>query len=241
LGAPDAEDFVANGYFIDRFDPRIQPSVIENKQAQVNFTVPDPADATKGIPKKARPEAPQLVDWMIGPGVVGPKGWTTDINAPNACLYLGGPVIGDRASSPDPTTRPDRPMHVRARFRNTQIAFILANIDRGPPSGNTIHFDVHGGFRPESVLLLPTVEISAPARLVLSPIDSNQASTVTMKPVPFFFVVDQRRLGTGQGGGPTRGQILRVNPFGQPTSSNPAGYLPAYEDYQRSGGLFPIQ
>jgi hypothetical protein len=59
-----------------------------------------------------------------------------------------------------------------------------------------------------------------------------------MKPVPFFFVVDQRRLGTGQGGGATRGQILRVNPFGQPTT---VGYLPSYEDYQRSGGLFPIQ
>jgi hypothetical protein len=225
-----------DGFFIDRFDPRIQPSVINNTQAPVLFTSPD----ARGMPAAmmARPEAPQLVDWMVGTGVGGQKGWTKDITAQNACLYLGGPVIGDPPSSPDPTTRPERLQHVRARFRNTQIAFILANIDRGPPAGNTIHFDVHGGFRPESVLVLPTVEISAPARLVLSPIDSNQVSTVTMKPVPFFFVVDQRRLGTGQGGGPTRGQILRVNPFGQPTT---VGYLPAYEDYQRSGGLFPIQ
>ena len=139
-----------------------------------------------------------------------------------------------------PLSRAMRPQHVRARFRNTQIAFVLANIDRAPPASSTIHFDVHGGFRPQSVLVLPTVEISAPARLVLSPIDSNQVSTITMKPVPFFFVVDQRRLGTGQGGGATRGQILRVNPFGQPSSIMGA-YLPAYEDYQRSGGLFPIQ
>jgi hypothetical protein len=88
------------------------------------------------------------------------------------------------------------------------------------------------------VVILPTTEISAPARLVLSPIDSNQVTTVTMGPAPFFFVVDQRRLGRGQGGGPTRGQIVRVNPFGFATA---VGYLPAYEDYSHSGGLFPIQ
>ena len=56
---------------------------------------------------------------------------------------------------------------------------------------------------------------------------------------PYFFVVDQRRLGRGQGGGATRGQIVRVNPFGQPTSIG--GFLPTYEDYMRTNGLFPIQ
>jgi hypothetical protein len=116
---------------------------------------------------------------------------------------------------------------------------VIANLDRGPPAATTLHVDVHGGFRPQAVLNLPTIEISAPARLVLSPIDSNpQAAVLVTKPAPFFFVVDQRRLGAGQGGGPTRGQIVRVNPFGQATS---VGYLPAYEDYSRSGGLFPIQ
>ena len=62
-------------------------------------------------------------------------------------------------------------------------------------------------------------------------------ANVPMKATPFFFVVDQRRLGTGQGGGPTRGQIVRVKPFGLAAN----GYLPVYEDYTASGGLFPIQ
>ena len=61
---------------------------------------------------------------------------------------------------------------------------------------------------------------------------------MTPGPAPFFFVVDQRRLGRGQGGGPTRGQIVRVSPFGL---RGHTGFLPIYEDYSRSGGLFPIQ
>jgi hypothetical protein len=129
---------------------------------------------------------------------------------------------------------------VRARFRNTQIAFLLANIDRAPAGSNTIHFDVHGGFRPQSVTVLPAIEITAPTRLVLGPMDSNpDQMSVMAKNAPYFFVVDQRRLGRGSGGGPTRGQILRVNPFGQATSN--MGYQPTYEDYSRTGGLFPIQ
>jgi len=80
--------------------------------------------------------------------------------------------------------------------------------------------------------------VSAPARIVLGPIDSNRIDSITGKAAPFFFVVDQRRLGRGQGGGPTRGQIVRVNPFGL-SSAN--GYLPVYEDFHASNGLFPIQ
>jgi hypothetical protein len=218
------------GYLIDHFDARVAPNVSGGKIEQ--FTVP----VTPTTSAMVTQEAPQLLAWM--------KGWTGDLKQPNACLYLGGPIIGDAQSAPDPNTPPDprfrssRPQHVRARFRNSQIAFLLTNIERAPSAANTIHFDVHGGFKPETVINLPTIEISAPARLVLSPIDSNPATTVTTKPAPFFFVVDQRRLGRGQGGGPTRGQIVRVNPFGQPTN---IGFLPSYEDYQRSSGLFPIQ
>jgi hypothetical protein len=127
--------------------------------------------------------------------------------------------------------------HARARFRNTQVAFLLSNIDRGPPSTSTVHFDVHGGFRQQSVVNLTTVQVSAPARLVLGPVESTRIDTVTTKSAPFFFVVDQRRVGTSQGGGPTRGQIVRVNPFGLAAN----GYLPVYEDYTASNKLFPIQ
>ena len=167
------------------------------------------------------------------------KDWTKDVSAPNACIYLGGPINSDPPHNADPTTRPSRPQHVRARFRNTQIAFVLANIDRAPPTNSTIHFDVHGGFRQQAVNSLTTVEVSAPARLILGPIDSNPDATTVTAAAPYFFVVDQRRLGRGQGGGATRGQIVRVNPFGQPTSIG--GFLPTYEDYMRTGGLFPIQ
>jgi hypothetical protein len=204
----------AEGFHIDRFDPARKPTGAD-------------ADGTLDLsPTGARQEAPQLVDWM--------KTWTKDVNAPNACLYLGGPTASE-TYDPDPAKRTRQ--HVRARFRNTQVAFVIADIDRGPPAATTLHFDVHGGFRQESVVNLTTVQVSAPARLVLGPVDSTRIDMVPMKAAPFFFVVDQRRLGTGQGGGPTRGQIVRVNPFGLAAN----GYLPVYEDYTASGGLFPIQ
>jgi hypothetical protein len=214
----------AEGYNIDYFDPALKPSDAEN-----NGQGDGRLDDLPGT--MARQEAPQLVDWM--------KQWTADVSAPNACLYMGGPISPDlrSQSSPDPMTRAKRPRFVRARFRNTQVAFVLANLERGPSTSTTLHFQVNGGFRQESVVNLVTVQISAPARLVLGPVDSNRLDMIAGKAAPFFFVVDQRRLGTGQGGGPTRGQIVRVNPFG--LSAN--GYLPIYEDYHASNGLFPIQ
>jgi hypothetical protein len=218
-------DHKGNGYYIDHFDPRLVPII------DPDMLSGDQKNRLQAGPSFITQEAPQLVSWM--------KDWTKQVSAPNACIYLGGPVTTDPMCTSDPRSRIERPQHVRARFRNTQIAFVLANLDRGPSGANTIHFDVHGGFRPQAVVSLPTVEISAPARLVLGPIDSNQQAMVTTNAAPYFFVVDQRRLGRGQGGGATRGQIVRVNPFGLATTNN--GYLPVYEDYQRSGGLFPIQ
>jgi hypothetical protein len=55
--------------------------------------------------------------------------------------------------------------------------------------------------------------------------------------------VDQHRLGRAQGGGPTRGQLLRINPvsYAVTVGSAPTGYQPIFEDYNASGGLFPIQ
>jgi hypothetical protein len=216
---PATTDPEADGYFFDRFDSRLAPVLDDaNRAGPLNVG-----------PYTITQEAPQLVDWM--------KAWTADVNAPNACIYKAGPIASDPTSAADPTGRPDRPQHVRARFRNTQIAFVLANLDRAPAGASTIHFEVHGGFRPQFVVMPTTVEVSAPARLLLGPIDSPQEAKVTPGPAPYFFVVDQRRLGRGQGGGPTRGQIVRVNPFGLQAN----GYLPIYEDYQRSGNRFPIQ
>ena len=69
-------------------------------------------------------ESAQLVDWM--------KDWTKDVSAPNACIYMGGSDPERPVEHADPTSRAQRPQHVRARFRNTQIAFVLANLDRAP-------------------------------------------------------------------------------------------------------------
>jgi hypothetical protein len=86
-----------------------------------------------------------------------------------------------------------------------------------------------------------------PARIVVGPVDSlAQLTTGTPPPpayeAPYLFVVDQHRLGREQGGGPTRGQLLRINPLSDAVTVGAAtGYQPIFEDYNASGGLFPIQ
>ena len=77
-----------------------------------------------------------------------------------------------------------------------------------------------------------------PARLVLGPIDARAAVADNKYEAPYLFIVDQRRLGRGQGGGPTRGQLLRIHPDG---FEGTKGLQPIVEDFQRSGGIFPIQ
>jgi len=173
------------------------------------------------------------------------------------CLYLGGPTAGDPLI--DPTAPTDAGVgadggaanvphrHVRALFQNSQLSFVLANIDRAPSSQFVTSFDVHGGFATQVVQDPITLEVSMPARIVLGPVDSlAQVTTGTAAPtyeVPYLFVVDQHRLGREQGGGPTRGQLLRINPLGYSVTvgSAPVGYQPIFEDYNASGGLFPIQ
>ena len=87
-----------------------------------------------------------------------------------------------------------------------------------------------------------------PARIVLGPVDSLPQLTTGMPTppayeAPYLFVVDQHRLGREQGGGPTRGQLLRINPLGYAVTvgTAPTGYQPIFDDYNASGGLFPIQ
>jgi hypothetical protein len=148
------------------------------------------------------------------------------------CFFIGGP------SSDNPTGN-----HVRAIFQNTQLRFVMGDLERAPSTPVPIRFDVHGGFSPQAVIEPSTVQISMPARIVLTPVDSQPQGTPNGTPgssveAPYLMVVDQRRLGTGQGGGPTRGQLLRINPFGYAATY---GYQPWFEDYQHSNSLFPIQ
>jgi hypothetical protein len=166
------------------------------------------------------------------------------------CLYLGGPTAGDAVvgGAVDGGVTTHSNTHVRALFQNSQLSFVLANVDRSPTSLFVTSFDVHGGFGAQVVQDPITLEVSMPARIVLGPVDSlaQLTSGTPQAPqgeAPYLFVVDQHRLGREQGGGPTRGQLLRINPFGYASTvgSAPTGYQPIFEDYNASGGLFPIQ
>jgi hypothetical protein len=141
--------------------------------------------------------------------------------SPDPCLYLGGP------NDSDPTSP-----HTHALIQNTQFQFIMTNLDRAPTSALSINFNVEGGFQPQFVQNPVTVEVSLPSRILVGPF-----LTPTYN-VPYLFVVDQRRLGRSQGGGPTRGQILRINPLFAVTGG---GLQPIYEDRTTSGNLFPSE
>jgi hypothetical protein len=180
--------------------------------------------------------------------------FVTSTPAPaDPCLYMGGPSAGDPLIGPLPDAGAGadggvgQPKHVRALFQNSQLSFVVANVDRAPSSQFFTSFDVHGGFAPEVVQDPVTIEVSMPARIVLGPVDSlAQVTSGTATPpyeAPYLFVVDQHRLGREQGGGPTRGQLLRINPLSYAVTigSAPTGYQPIFEDYNASGGLFPIQ
>jgi hypothetical protein len=190
-------------------------------------------DSRNPSPPDETPTPNQPLSWL--------KTDSTLHSSENPCLFIGGPNASDTDSASTKT-------HVRALFQNTQISFVLTNVDREPPGGLSVRFDVAGGARAQSVVYPATVEVSEPARIVLGPIDS-QSQTASPPPTfeaPYLFVVDRRRLGRSQGGGPTRGQLLRINPIGFAASATTPtatvqGVQPIYEDYSRSGGQFPVQ
>lgn len=181
------------------------------------------------------------------------EGVATSTPSSDPCLYLGGPVAGDPPTTLTADGGVSAPAgatgltHVRALFQNSQLNFVLANLDRSPTFQTVTSFDVHGGFVPQTVFDPTTIEVSMPARIVVGPVDSlSQVLSGTTSPqyeAPYLFVVDQRRLGLSQGGGPTRGQLLRINPYTYNVAIGvaPTSYLPIFEDYNASGGLFPIQ
>jgi hypothetical protein len=179
----------------------------------------DPRSPCGGSTKDTDP--PQLLANARTPGM------------PNACQFVGGPNETDPASV--------TAEHIHALFRNREVQFMMTNLERPPSGVYQIHFDVHGGFQPQTVAIPSTVEVTMPTRIVLGPFDSNpQTGTITGE-VPYLFVVDQRRLGRSQGGGPTRGQLLRIHPRGLPISNPVVGAQPWFEDLTHSANLFPIQ
>ncbi len=190
---------------------------------------PDTFDPGSPLYQPAVDDANKLVQVAIG----------TPMPA-DPCLYFGGPVQGDPLQ---PMGTP--PQHVRALFRNAQLGFVLANLDRAPPGQFVTVFDVHGGFNPQVVQDPVSVEVSMPARIVFGPIDAVKQMTPftdATTEARYLFVVDQRRLGRQQGGAPTRGQLLRIHPLGYTSTVGSAtGLQPIFQDYNTSGGAFPIQ
>jgi hypothetical protein len=161
----------------------------------------------------------------------------TTVGVPNPCLFIGGP------NEIDPLTPPPLPSHVHALYRNNELQFMMTNLDQPIGGAYQIRFDVHGGFQPQTVFIPPTVEVGMPARMVLGPFDAQvpSATNPNAADVPYLFVVDQRRLGRTQGGGPTRGQLLRIQPRGRAITIPAVGSQPWFEDFSKSGELFPIQ
>ena len=207
---------------------------------------PDDFDSTSVLGQTVTANANTLVNFV-----------TATPSPADPCLYIGGPSGGDPLTDPplpdagvgaDGGAAPPPPIHVRALFKNSQLSFVLANVERAPTSQFFTTFDVHGGFAPQVVQDPVTIEVSMPARIVIGPVDSLAQVTSGLPPAfvpeaPYLFVVDQHRLGREQGGGPTRGQLLRINPLSDAVTvgSAPTGYQPIFEDYNASGGLFPIQ
>jgi hypothetical protein len=130
-----------------------------------------------------------------------------------------------------------------AIFQNRELRFVLANLEKYLGDFEQIVFDVHGGFQAETVLIPGLIAMDAPARLVLSPIDSQGQSSdlANTQELPFLFVVDQRRLARASlGVSATRGQVLRVYSR-KPTTSDANSLLPVYDDPASSANLWPIQ
>jgi hypothetical protein len=158
-----------------------------------------------------------------------------DVPSPDPCLFLGGPTLTDPSDQ--------NPTHVRVMFRNREIQFMMTNLEQPISTSFQIRFDVHGGFQPQLVTIPSTVEVTMPTRIVVGPFDSSPPAGTVMDTteVPYLFVVDQRRLGRSQGGGPTRGQFLRIQPRGFVITTPVTGYQPWFEDLTNSLNLFPIQ
>jgi hypothetical protein len=167
--------------------------------------------------------------------------------SPNPCFLAqtpptpdGGTDAGAAADAGDGGV-PDEPQTLYfAVFQNQELTFVLSHLEDYNFDNSPIHFDVHGGFQADSVIIPATISIGLPARIVPSPLDST-AQLSDLSPtheIPYLFVVDQRRLAAA-GLAAARGQVLRIHPR-EPNATLPT-LLPIYQDATDSNNLWPIQ
>ncbi len=134
---------------------------------------------------------------------------------------------------------------VSALFQNTELRFVLTNLQKRISATTEIRFSVHGGVAAQSVLPSNDASPGLPSRLLLGPVPQPAQDSAATFPgsdrnperysdLPYLFVVDQRQYTPGRLG--VRGQILRITP----RISDNAPY-PGFEGFVAGGRYFPIQ
>jgi hypothetical protein len=122
---------------------------------------------------------------------------------PNPCLYQD--INRDESATSTPV--------VKAIFQNSEVRFVLTNLDQYAGDGLVTRLSTRGGFIPTTVLV-PSFDVAVtqpirlftgPTKLPDSPIVENAAIPVAY---PYVYILDQGRTALTPG---SRGQIVRIN------------------------------
>jgi hypothetical protein len=169
------------------------------------------ADGTTNPPIEAR-------DAAAGTTPAGPAGtWG------NPCLFWGANADDNSAvtdcsdanrydvgTDGKRTVKPS--CHVKALFENSQLRFVVTNLEQFVGDGNITRFDVGAGFSPEIVRFRDDIILTAGVRVVTGPTLTPESQPLSGGIFfPYLYVIDQGRTQSSAGG---RGQILRINPRG---------------------------
>lgn len=143
---------------------------------------------------------------------------------------------------------------VSALFQNSEIRFVLTNMQTTVGDPVQISFTVDGGTGPQQVASSIDVSLGLPARIVVGPVSSADPSIPLPIPptsgdgfdgfnlnplvsnMPYLFVIDQRQLIGGRVG--VRGQLARIAPRIINTTTSP---IAAFDGFASSNQYFPIQ
>lgn len=218
--------------------------------------VPDPAAPVgvvarirMNIPECAAGSTPIVHDDVTKTDSIDPDFLARDtvpnVPTPNPCLF-SDPTAPNTKSSPA----------TGAVFQNTELRFVLTNLQKQLRDTAQIQFTVNGGMSPQLVVPSSDSTPGLPSRILLGPIPSQLFSvacpadrcppagdtTSTLagslpgrfSDLPYLYVVDQRAYSGGRLG--ARGQILRI----APRFSASVPYT-GFETFSSSGNYFPIQ